>query len=181
MFRAMKKLLAVAVVAAGLIASGPTFASQSVTAQWQPRHVTFHYSGFTTHYSCDGIRYKIRLVLKAMGARDIKVSDICTSPWGEPQIFHTVKLDFSVPVPAKGDTTKGTFPAKWREVKLAAMSPLDLDWGDCELVEQLRDQILPLFKPRKVVNRTACIPHQESVGQPYLRMSLLMPIKQKKA
>ena len=192
MLTLFRKFLTVLTVGAGLIACAPAFAATTapgVTAQWQQRQTRFHYSGFTTHYSCDGIKYKVGLLLRTMGARDIKVRDICTSPNGEPQLFHTMKLSFSVPVPAKkGDNKadkkadkKGTFPAEWREVTLAAMNPMDLDSGDCELVEQIRDQVLPLFNPRAVVNRTACIPHQESVGQLYLRMSLLMPVKHKKA
>lgn len=182
MLRIFKKLVAVLAVAAGLIVSVPAFAADAapdIQAQWQPRQIRFHYSGFTTYYSCDGIRYKLRLLLRTMGARDIKVSDVCIAPWGAPQLFHDVDLSFSVPVPAKGGDEKGTFPAQWREVQLTALNPLDLDWGDCELVEELHRQILPSFNPRAVVNRTSCIPHQVSVGQPYLRMSLLMPVKQK--
>ena len=183
MMRNFRKLGTALAVAAGLMVSAPVFAANGapeIQAQWQPRQIRFHYSGFTTHYSCDGMRYKLRLLLKTMGARDIKVDDLCTAPFGQPQLFHNIKLSFSAPVPAEKGAKKGTFPAQWREVTLAAMSPMDLGWGDCELVEQLRDQILPLFKPRKVVNRTACIPYQASAGQPYLRMSLLMPVKQKK-
>lgn len=184
MLSIFRRLVTVLAVAVGIVVTVPVFAANAapdIQAQWQPRKVSFHYSGFTTHYSCGGIRYKLRLLLKTMGARDIKINDICTSPWGTPQLFHDVKLSFSVPVAAKGKSTKGTFPAQWREVQLTAMNPLDLDWGDCELVEELHRQVVPLFNPRKVVNRTACIPHQESPGQPYLRMSLLMPVKDKKA
>lgn len=172
-FLAMSAFLAV-------ICAGTPANAQTISAQWAQREATFHYSGFTTDYSCDGIRYKIRLLLNTMGARDVKVNGICTGPFGAPEPFHTLKLSFSVPVPAKSGDKSESFPAEWREVSVSALHPLDLEWGDCELVEQLRDQVLPLFDPRDVVNKTACVPHQNSVGQPYLRMSLLMPVKQNK-
>jgi hypothetical protein len=34
--------------------------------------------------------------------------------------------------------------------------------GDCELVEQFKSSVLPMFSTRNVVNHTTCVPHQES-------------------
>jgi hypothetical protein len=37
-----------------------------------------------------------------------------------------------------------------------------LKLGDCELVEQFRNNVLPMFATRNVENRTTCIPFQLS-------------------
>ena len=41
-------------------------------------------------------------------------------------------------------------------------SPRNLQIGDCELVEQFRQQVLPMFTTRNVVSNITCIPNQES-------------------
>jgi len=50
----------------------------------------------------------------------------------------------------------------WRPVAIAQRSPRELQTGDCELVEQFRNNVLPMFSTRGVENHTACIPHQDS-------------------
>jgi hypothetical protein len=50
----------------------------------------------------------------------------------------------------------------WRPVKIARGSPRDLALGDCELVEQFRDKLLPHFTVRNIEDQTRCIPNQLS-------------------
>ena len=40
--------------------------------------------------------------------------------------------------------------------------PFDLQNGDCELIEQFRDSVLPMFSTRNVQSQITCIPYQES-------------------
>ena len=47
-------------------------------------------------------------------------------------------------------------------MRLAIGSPRELANGDCELVEQFRDVVLPMFTVRSVDDHTTCVPHQES-------------------
>ena len=42
------------------------------------------------------------------------------------------------------------------------MRPRELARGDCELVEQFKSNVLPMFTTRNLENRTTCIPHQDS-------------------
>ncbi len=51
---------------------------------------------------------------------------------------------------------------RWRFVKIARGSPRDLAPGDCELVEQFRDKLLPHFTVRNIEDQTRCIPNQLS-------------------
>lgn len=166
---------------AAMIACMPALAAaQRLAAVWQPHEIKFHYSGFTTHYTCTGIRDKLRLLLLAFGARkDVKTDRNCMGDWWAPQPFNTVTVGFSMPMLPKEAKRGGpgeTFPAEWRTVKLYAGQPLDLDRGDCELVEQFAQQVLPQIDAKKVVNKTYCVPHQET-GNVYIEASVLMPVK----
>ncbi|MGA2342165.1 MAG: hypothetical protein ABSG29_03160, partial [Steroidobacteraceae bacterium] len=66
--------------------------------------------------------------------------------------------------PLQGNASSDTKPVNgaWRSVSFSANSPRELRVGDCELVEQFRQQVLPMFTTRNVVSNTTCIPHQES-------------------
>jgi hypothetical protein len=44
----------------------------------------------------------------------------------------------------------------------AVRSPHELGLGDCELVEQFRAQLLPMFTTRGIEDQTTCVPHQDS-------------------
>src|SRR5690349_4550812 len=66
-----------AAVAAAFLSSA--WAAQTTTEQsavWTPKQVTFVYQGFTTRYSCDGLRDKLRDLLLKLGARkDLQVEE----------------------------------------------------------------------------------------------------------
>src|SRR5215472_13154586 len=83
-------------------AAAPT---DSQAAVWTPKELTFVFMGFTTHYSCDGLRDKIRHVLSELGARrDFKVDDYgCSSPYGRPDPFPGVRIRMQVLQPAAAD------------------------------------------------------------------------------
>jgi hypothetical protein len=120
--------------------------------------------GFTSTYSCDGLADRLKELLLGAGARvDAKSQPgACAAPFGRPDKFARADLTFSTLAPlaaaAEGKPVKGT----WRTVIFSAHSPRDLQIGDCELVEQFRQQVLPMFTTRNVVSNTTCIPNQES-------------------
>jgi hypothetical protein len=163
---------------AAALAAPAAAAADTVAAIWQAHQVEFRYSGFTSDYTCDGIRGQLKLLLQTAGARaDVRIEGACGGFSHEPQPFHRLKLAFSVPVPAPGGGSPGeTFPAEWREVRIRHGEPRGLEWGDCELVEQFAQQVLPAFNPEQIENDVHCVPHQRTLGQPNLRMKLLMPV-----
>lgn len=182
--------------------------------QWQQHDVTFTYSGFTSKYSCDGLADKVKLLLKAVGARaDARVTSYgCSEPFGRPTEFPRVRLQFATLAPAatagaalppRTELRSGApvaaggakpvappnaygrvigreaprigtpaaavappageaVPGRWQHVKLGRNTPRTLDPGDCELVEQFRDKVLPLFATRDIDDDTRCVPHQLS-------------------
>jgi hypothetical protein len=133
---------------------------------WEKHELSFVFLGFTSTYSCDGLADKVKLLLMAAGARaDAKARPgACASGFGRPDKFARADLKFYTLAPdsnAKANDGPHVDGA-WRTVTLTARSPRELGLGDCELIEQFRDTVLPLFATRNLENHTTCIPHQES-------------------
>lgn len=148
------------------------------TGRWQRHELRFHYMGFTTIYSCDGLATKLQLLLKLAGAReDAKASTgPCTELGGRPDRFASAKLVFHTLSPAEAGKADETVASQWRKVRIADRRPLDLAPGDCELVEQFRDEVLKKhFTTRGVVDRLNCVPHQVDNAYSY-EYELLSPV-----
>src|ERR1700760_4592296 len=65
----------------------PAPAGEPQSAVWTEKELTFVYQGFTTRYSCDGLRDKVRGVLLDLGAekKGLKVMQMgCSSSIGRP-------------------------------------------------------------------------------------------------
>src|ERR1700704_4819616 len=74
-------------------------AARGQAAVWTPKELTFVYQGFTTKYSCDGLRDKVRGVLLDLGAqkKDLKVQQLgCSSSSGRPDPFPGVRVKMKV-------------------------------------------------------------------------------------
>ena len=160
---------AVPAVAACVLGS-PAWAAEELSGEpqsavWTDKELTFVYMGFTTKYSCDGLRDKVRGVLLDLGAqkKDLKVMQLgCSSPTGRPDPFPGVRVKMRVLQPASGTAEDKEAPvaAHWKPVDLKLRDSFTTDSGECELVEQIRHAIVPLFATRNVDLNTNCIPHQ---------------------
>ena len=133
---------------------------------WQKHEYSFVFLGFTSTYSCDGLADKLQVLLTAAGARHDSKSQAgaCANGFGRPDKFARADLTFYTLAPGGTDTPPGTKPVDgvWRPVSIADRSPRELLTGDCELVEQFRDNVLPMFTTRAVEDHTTCVPHQDS-------------------
>ena len=182
LLRSISRLASVA-AATTLLAAVPALAvaQDSVSAVWVPKHIQFIYQGFTTRYSCDGLRDQIRSMLDKLGAKDLKVREMaCTSPPGAPSPFPGVRVDMQVLVPASSaEASKAKSPgapvqAHWKNVVLMPQNAPYDEQGNCELIEQFKETFLPLFSTRDVKYRSTCIPHQITLGT-HLSAEVLMP------
>jgi hypothetical protein len=152
-----------------LFAPSASFADQASAGQmgvWQKHEYSFAFMGFTSTYSCDGLADKLKLLLIAAGARhDVKSSPgACPIGFGRPDKLARANLTFYTLAPGAADADSGAKPVEgvWRTVAFANRSPRELSTGDCELVDQFRSSVLPMFTTRNVDNHTTCIPHQDS-------------------
>jgi hypothetical protein len=133
---------------------------------WQKHEYSFTFLGFTSTYSCDGLADKLKMLLLAAGARhDVKSrAGACASGFGRADKFARADLTFYTLAPGGGNTPADAKPVdgSWRAVSFADRSPRELSTGDCELIEQFRSNVLPMFATRNVDDHTTCIPHQNS-------------------
>jgi len=142
-------------------------AGAEVAAAWQRHEIEFTYMGFTTRYSCEGLRDKLRVLLKASGARpgfSVNRGACATTGPGQVTEFPRVRLTFeSAMIPSAGARGAGEPAlARWTPVSLSRRQPRQLEDGDCELVEQFVDRVLPAFTTRSLQADIHCIPHQLS-------------------
>lgn len=171
-FLGMPALAAVAAVSLGALSGAPAWAynvgeapAADQAAVWTPKEVDFVYMGFTTHYTCDGLRDTVREMLLQLGARksDLKVTEQpCSGDPNRPNPFPGVKIKMSVLTPAPATPSQDTqvVQAQWKPVKLPQRgSTLDAA-GQCELLEQFNQKVLPLFTTRNVDLHATCVPHQ---------------------
>jgi hypothetical protein len=66
-------------------------------------------------------------------------------------------------------------PAHWKRVDLTPDRDAVSAAGECELIEQVRQSILPLFATRNVEYSSNCVPHQLQNGAARLRAEVLVP------
>ena len=168
-----------AVAAAVLLGSVPAMAMAQggADAIWAPRQVTFVYQGFTTHYSCDGFRDKVREMLAKLGARELKVRSYGCSRLVGVEPFPGVKVSMQVLVPASSENARqagSAVAAHWQDIVLMPANADPQEQGNCELIEQFKETLLPLFTTRHISYRSNCLPHQLTLGT-HLSAEVLMP------
>jgi hypothetical protein len=125
------------------------------------------------------LRDKVVKVLVELGARkDLKVYEApCSGLGGVPTAFPGVTVKMSVLEPAPGKQAiqdVQTVPAHWKRIELLRDEAGLASSGDCELVEQIKQTILPLFAARNVDFSSSCIPHQLNPSGARLRADVLV-------
>jgi hypothetical protein len=175
---------------------------QEVSAVWKAQQVNFEYHGYSTIYSCRSLEDKLEIILRSVGAReDVRLqSYVCDEQLGiarfqismqspvlasEENIRALTSHDSKdelvarvngAPLPSATDLER--FPAVWKKVSFARDRYMRLDRGDCELVQQLRRQILPRMSVQIVKDNIRCSSAFGNVGSPRLIVSALVPAKE---
>lgn len=171
------KLLLTIVLTFGLNHNVP---AKSVNAQWQAYQVKFRYTGFSTHYTCDGLRSAMRRLLRTIGARNDIRMEGC-SDFNTPRRFHRLLIAFALPVELENTyITNEPVAAEWREVKFRRNRPRNFSSGDCELIEHFTRQILPKLNVQDIKNKVSCNPGRQYFNTVNLKMKVLMPVDIKK-
>jgi hypothetical protein len=147
------------------------------TAAWVQKEINFRYVGFTTKYSCDGLQDRIRRFLLELGARDdLKMTGYGCIGVNSPETSPGVRIVLHVLQPASA-TAGQTVAAHWKSVDLLSTrdlrDPLDAAL-DCELIAQLKRDVLPLFAVRHVDYSATCSVHTPVVGGTRLKADVLV-------
>lgn len=181
-------------------------AAATVDAVWVERKVNFTYMPFTSYYSCDGLRDKVRWLLRQLGARpDFTVrSRGCVKVQG-PEVFPGVEIVAALPAaatpelleqladeaarrqlaaraagkpePVSGATAQFRARTRLVEFQSERSSVADLQDGDCELMEQLvREDVFGKLGARVVAAETRCVPRQVTLGAVRITVEVLEPV-----
>jgi hypothetical protein len=176
---------AVLAAVCALLSAGASLADEATATytpgSWQKHQYSFAFLGFTSTYSCDGLADKLKKLLLAAGARaDVKsMPGACAAGFGRPDKFARADLTFYTLAPLGNDAGERPIDGIWRPVVFANRSPRELLIGDCELVEQFRDQVVKkMFATRNIVSQTTCVPYQESGSVIDLRFDSLVAAPQ---
>lgn len=173
-----------------------------IQSLWQPQEIRYSYVAFTTAYGCDAFEDKVRIILKALGAHPQTTVRTNGCDFNRPAMNFFVTITTATPVLAseanaqsirlgsrtesqqkllerlgvKSPVSTDAFPAQWKTVELSADRKLDIQPGDCELLEGLRDQVLPKLNIKVLSDTVRCIPKQLSILPPKLEVSALVPL-----
>ena len=198
-------LCALPALAAAQAATPSADAAATVNAVWLERSVTFTYMPLTSYYSCDGLRDKVRWILRELGAKPgFKVTARgCIEVQG-PEVFPGVRIVAAFPTPATPELLSqlaseaskrelaaratgkpdpvaeatAQFPARVKRVEFRSggSSIDDLQDGDCELMEQMRDRVFGQLGVKVVEDRIHCVPRQVSIGAVRMTVEVLGPV-----
>ncbi|MGC1458105.1 MAG: hypothetical protein WA825_07485, partial [Steroidobacteraceae bacterium] len=140
-------------------------------AHWVERKLDFTYMGFTTKYSCDGLQDNVRDLLLTLGARkkDLQIQTVGCSRLEGVEPFPGLTAKFWVLEPVSADeAAKGgasvVQATRWQTVNLVGKGDFRAEQGQCELLEQLKRQALPLFTSRNLNFHSGCVPYQVTLG-----------------
>jgi hypothetical protein len=179
-------------------------AAPPVDAVWIQHEVRFTYMGYTSYYSCDGIRDKVRYILKQVGARpdDLKVTVGCLEPFGVERM-PSVRIKATMPAEATPETLaklaedashrelvkrvqgsgQGTddatarFPAVWKTVEFRGRPGARIEDGDCELLDDLTKQVFPKLGVKVTPDSSlSCMPRQVQLGDVRVKLEALAPV-----
>jgi hypothetical protein len=173
---------------------------EPVQAIWKNQEFAFFFQSQTTFYSCSSLEAKLQRILKALGVPKPHVKVRSVDCQGGPVRMPRVLVNVTAPVVATpeaiAERNKGNskleltarvrgekidpealapFPAQWKRVSLSR-GAVDLEPGDCELIDELRRKVLPRLAIRVVKDSMHCTPQQLTIGQPQLEVEALVKV-----
>ncbi len=200
------------VAAASLLVTGAVSAQQpaatpadTVNALWVERDVNFNFAGFTSYYSCDGLRSRLEWLLGELGVQPgFKVRTRGCVRLSGPEVMPGARIVATVPLaatpellaelaedasrrelaaratggPAPVPEAAAQFPARVRRIEFRSTrsSSDGLQDGDCELMEQARRQLFPQLGVRVVEGQISCTPGQLTLGAVRITVEVLEPV-----
>jgi hypothetical protein len=118
----------------------------------------------------------------ADGAAALPAASAAAQPAATPQPYGLVigREAPRLPVPGAAIAPEASalapLPGEWRKLRFDRDQPRTLEPGDCELLEQFRDRVLPLFATRAMDDHTRCIPYQLSGTRLSLALEVFTPV-----
>jgi len=189
-----------------LLLSGSVAHAQSpadtavVEAVWKPQRINFVYRGYSTLYSCSGLQDKLEKILATVGARDhvelrayacddalsiarfqISLASPVEATPENLQELTTYDARDELLARVRGERLASAedlprFPAVWKTISFARSREMRLEPGDCELVQQIRQHVLPHMSVQIVRDHVRCSSFG-NISRPQLTVSALVPVE----
>jgi hypothetical protein len=201
--RLIKIAWTAALLLAGSVAHAQSADAPVVEAVWKPQRINFVYRGYSTLYSCGGLQDKLEKILTTVGARGDSV-ELRAYSCDDQLATARFEIVLASPVEATRENVQELtnydardelaarvrgerlataedlqrFPAVWKTISFARSREMKLEPGDCELVLQLRRQILQRMSVQIVSDRVQCSDFG-NIGRPRLTVSALVPAQTK--
>ncbi len=155
-------------------------ANEPAAAVWQAYDLDFHYFASGTYYNCSALETRLETMLRQLGAeKDVRAT--VTGCFGTADVGNMLSARIHVRMPAlAGDAPAESFMATTKTITLKSGRSGDSSGGDCELLEQVRDQILPTLKLKVVKDDLNCIPNSANPPNRSLQIVALLPEVSKK-
>lgn len=175
-------------------------AADPVQAIWKHQEIAFYYQSFTTFYSCSGLEDKLERIMRELGVHArvrVRSADCPASVARMPRVVMNVvgPVEATPEALAERDKNKSVrelvervrgkskhpldsleqFPAQWRRVSLTR-GRLNLQPGDCDLIEEVKKKVLPKLAVRIVNDDVQCSPNQLTLRQPRLEVEALVAL-----
>lgn len=172
---------------------------ETVAAVWKTQQLPFVYQGYVS-YSCEGLREKLDKILRSVGARAgiamrvsgcggfsgntalqiVLQSPVVATP-ATVRELTTYDATHALVAHVRGESLPSEmglprFAAVWKRVSFERDSRMRLDPGDCELVDELRRQILPRLSVQIVRNFVHCASRYGNITRPGLTVLALVPV-----
>jgi len=194
------RFIAAAALCAGLYsAAAPAAAapdSANVQYEWRPQQIRYSYTAFTTAYDCDAAAAKLKDILTTLGAHPQTRVQASGCNLNRPSRMFFISITTATPVAVtdtrsptnaseqalieklggKGAVATEPFAATWQTIDLSLDRKLDLQPGDCELMEGLRNHVLPKLGVKVINDKVQCFPNTLSIDTPRLEVSALVPV-----
>lgn len=172
---------------------------RAVEALWNEQQIQFAYRGDLAAHTCAGLSAQLRSFLRLLGAReDMRISVRgCDDPTttrvvsitlaspveATPQIVteltsHDTRSELVARVRGEDLATADTlrrFPAVWRSISFSNALRGRFTLADCELLEQVRNKVMPKLAIRIVSDRLRCSSIRGGSGRPALTVAALVP------
>jgi hypothetical protein len=175
-----------------------------IEALWKPQRIVFVYRSAGRYYPCSALEYKIKMILRRLGARE----QLEVRRYGCRDLAAQARFEVLIesPVEATSDNIRDItrysieeeliararamqlpsaaelqrFPAAWERISFHRDRYLHLDAGDCALVQQLRHQIMTRMSIQvtKDVKAADCSQVRESLTGARLVVLALLPARE---
>jgi hypothetical protein len=142
---------------AGTAAAAPALVGQP--AVWTPHDLIVSFDHLPKIYSCDDLWYKFRDVLHVIGARpDLRILAYqCGPKLGQLAYSPQVHLHFFIPQSVERSQVRwADINAAPRTVRLEPGHPSSITASDCELLRQMKDDLLAALPDRVLNSNLAC-------------------------